>query len=424
MAELSEVTTAACLLYTKRQLELIEKSTDADDLTAFIISHKFQTILGKINYGSNKDCIQAKSDLNPDNETVNPKQWQVALENTAQGVSAALGIKKWMNRVHNEPRDLPNKVFLTGDQWSKEITKFRLTYAGMNDYNSSDLVIYAGRDGLYEYYYGVSLKKKPKPQSASPTLINNAVSKLLESGTSEKFIQEVDKVRVKYFAKIIRSAEFHNLLMKNKIKIDKKHMKFADEKLLKTKPPGQSKAYIDLKGKNDEIRKWVNKKVASNKNFFYKELKTIFEANTKNSQNMANILAERVLKLSLNEALGDIKELNKYYFGYALVTAIADVNINKMSMTIYDAEVKDGGTVLDTLNTISKGRVREGYKFKFNSLKTEHSTAAKVYFDLKKGPYKIMDLEIRYKGSFTSWPQFLGTLSPEFEKFLKNGTVT
>ena len=127
MAELSEVTTAACLLYTKRQLELIEKSTDADDLTAFIISHKFQTILGKINYGSNKDFIQAKSDLNPDNETVNPKQWQVALENTAQGVSAALGIKKWMNRVHNEPRDLPNKVFLTGDQWSKEITKFRLT---------------------------------------------------------------------------------------------------------------------------------------------------------------------------------------------------------------------------------------------------------------------------------------------------------
>ena len=32
-----------------------------------------------------------------------------------------------------------------------------------------------------------------------------------------------------------------------------------------------------------------------------------------------------------------------------------------------------------------------------------------------------MDLEIRYKGSFTSWPQFLGTLSPEFVDLLKSG---
>ena len=113
MAELSEVTTALCLLYTKRQLEIIEKSNDADDLTTFITSNKFQTTLGKINYGSNKDYIQAKGDLNPNNESVNPKQWQIALENTAQGVSAALGIKKWMNKVHNEPGDIPKKVFWT-----------------------------------------------------------------------------------------------------------------------------------------------------------------------------------------------------------------------------------------------------------------------------------------------------------------------
>ena len=326
-----------------------------------------------------------------------------------------------MKSVHNEPGDVAKKVFLTGDQWPQEITKFRLKYAGMNDYNSSDLVVFAGKHQKYFYYYGVSLKKKPKPQSASPTLINNAVSKLFESGAGENFVKEVDVERVRYFANIVRSREFQLLLTKNGIKINPAHMKLPDEKLIKTKPPGQTKAYIDLKGQGDEIRKWVNTQVASNKNTFFNELKNIFEANTKKAKTMADILAERVLKITLNDALGNIETLNDYYFGYALVTAVGEVNTNRMTMNIHEAEVKDSGSVLCALNEINRSNPREGYRFKFNKLKTESSTAAKVFFDLNRAGHKIMDLEIRYKGSFTSWPQFLGVLSPEFEKLLKSG---
>lgn len=420
MAELSEVTTAICLNYPKKQLEALERSIDLNDLELFIASSKFQSTLKKIKYGSMADYNQAVKDLDPDNAGEG-KVWEVALSNTAQGVSGALGIKNWMKRVHNEPGDVPKQVFLTGDQWPKEITKFRLKYAGMNDYNSSDLVVYSGKQGKDSYYYGVSLKKKPKPQSASPTLINNAVSKLFESGAGEEFVAEVDATRVKYFANMVRSAAFRGLLTKHKIKVDPKHMKLPDEKLIKTKPPGQSKAYIDLKGNNDEIRKWVNSQVASNKNMFFKELKKIFEANTPRSNKMANILAERVLKISLNDALGNIDTLNDYYFGYALVTAVGEVNMNKMSMNIHRADVKDGGSVLSALSEMNRSDNRKGYRFKFNKVKTESSTAAKVYFDLVRGTTKIMDLEIRYKGSFTSWPQFLGTLSSDFEKILKNG---
>ena len=136
---------------------------------------------------------------------------------------------------------------------------------------------------------------------------------------------------------------------------------------------------------------------------------------------MADILAERVLKISLNDALGDIDLLNDYYFGYSLVTAVGEVNMNKRTMNIYTAQVKDSGSVLCALNEINRSDPREGYRFKFNKFKTETSSAAKVFFDLNRGGHKIMDLEIRYKGSFTSWPQFLGTLSPEFEKLLKSG---
>ena len=421
MAELSEVTTAICLLYPKKQLEILKNSTDLDALERFVSSPKFQGTLNKIQYGSQADFYTAKQDLDPANAGSDDDKWKKALSNSAQGVSGALGIKDWMKTVHNEPSDVAKKVFLTGDQWPAEITKFRLKYAGMNDYNSSDLVVFAGKDGKYSYYYGISLKKKPKPQAPSPPLINNAVSKVLESGAGKKFVEEVDSLRVKYFADMVRSRPFQILLTKNNIKIDPADMKLPDAKLIMTKPAGQSKPYIDLKGKNNEIRDWVNKEVGGNNNIFFKELKNIFDANTKKSKAMADILAERVLKISLNDALGSIDALNDYYFGYALVSAVADVNMNRRSMSIDKAEVKDAGTVLCALNEINRADPREGYKFKYNKTESERSTAAKIFFDLNRAGHTILDMQIRYKGSFTSWPQFLGVLSPEFEKLLKSG---
>ena len=145
MAELSEVTTAICLYYTRRQLELLKASGKLSDLEEFVMSTKFQSTLKKIKYGSQADFTTAQKDLDTSNATKDNREWQIALTNTAQGVSGALGIKNWMRDYHNEPGDIPKQVFLTGDQWPAEITKFRLKYAGMNDYNSSDLVVYAGK---------------------------------------------------------------------------------------------------------------------------------------------------------------------------------------------------------------------------------------------------------------------------------------
>jgi len=45
--------------------------------------------------------------------------------------------------------------------------------------------------------------------------------------------------------------------------------------------------------------------------------------------------------------------------------------------------------------------------------------AAKIYFDLKKGNIVIMNMELRYKGGFTSQPQFFGIMTKEFKKVLK-----
>ena len=49
---------------------------------------------------------------------------------------------------------------------------FKLDAFGMDDYNSSDMILYTGEEGGAKYYYGVSLKKKNTEHAADPTLIN------------------------------------------------------------------------------------------------------------------------------------------------------------------------------------------------------------------------------------------------------------
>ena len=45
----------------------------------------------------------------------------------------------------------------------------------------------------------------------------------------------------------------------------------------------------------------------------------------------------------------------------------------------------------------------------------EADGSAKVYFDLVKGKKTLMNMELRYKGGFTSQPQFFGTLAKYFK---------
>ena len=51
----------------------------------------------------------------------------------------------------------------------------------------------------------------------------------------------------------------------------------------------------------------------------------------------------------------------------------------------------------------------------------EGSKAAKVYFILSKGEVPLLDIQLRYKGSFTAMPQFFATMTTDFQKLLKDG---
>ena len=57
----------------------------------------------------------------------------------------------------------------------------------------------------------------------------------------------------------------------------------------------------------------------------------------------------------------------------------------------------------------------------FDKVKTG-TGAARVNFTLLKGNYKLLDIVLRYKGNFTSMPQFLGTTTTEFKNLVKKSS--
>ena len=83
----------------------------------------------------------------------------------AGAVSAVLATRKATGR------GIPDAVYLTGNSWHTDIKDFKVPAAGMDDYNSSDVVLKYGN-----LYAGISLKKKRRMMDASPPLTNASLS--------------------------------------------------------------------------------------------------------------------------------------------------------------------------------------------------------------------------------------------------------
>ena len=100
-----------------------------------------------------------------------PKKPQDIYGDLAASISAVLGTRSKLRK-----QEIPSKVYLTGNKWHGDVEQFKLKAFGMSDYNSSDVILRLnGND-----YVGISLKKKPKANAASPTLINNAFSAYID----------------------------------------------------------------------------------------------------------------------------------------------------------------------------------------------------------------------------------------------------
>ena len=185
--------------------------------------------------------------------------------------------------------------------------------------------------------------------------------------------------------------------------------------------------------KNDKsMRYFVNNELGKRNNELWSEYLKIMN---NNADTFANTLLNLVLKTMLYEEL-TIDKLNSKDFGFFLVTGTGTANLKTKKISVTPGQVVPLKTIICGLSRYKKYYAKTKYEMvldekkkeatlarsKMNTsdnVESEESGAAKIYFILKRGDITILDLELRYKGTFTAQPQFFATINQEFKDFLK-----
>ena len=406
--ETSEITTAVALQYNS---QFLKKVKTADQL---------KSMLKK---GIGKDVEFATSSIkNGFLRLVDPNS-KKSVDDMAIGVSAALAIRNYMNTEGNVT------TYMTGNKWPKDVEKFQISAFGFQDYNSADIIVTKNK----KLFYGISLKKKNTVKAQDPTLINKAFASAFDGPEFVKLKKQLVETRINYFADLVIEAVDKNIIAQKDIK-DFDSLKRSNKKELfeaKNRDKNQfDKSYIDTKGyatSNNgysdsntrdpkSMRFFVNQKLSEKRNNkLWKSFeKLIDKAGPKLAENLINIILKRYLFKEL-----DAKDLDGKGFDFALVTGIANVRTSG-EVNISNAKVLPLKTTLCGLK-----RIEEKYKGDYRVIQdteaTQKSEAAKIFFKLVKGntnKINLLDLEVRYKGSFNPDPQFQGGLTPEFKRLL------
>ncbi len=378
---------------------------------------------------------------------LNEKKISEVYDDLAGAISAVLATRNDINS------SVPQTVYLTGNQWHKDVEEFKVDAFGMADYNSSDLILYYSPN----QYVGVSLKKKRKAEAPSPTMINNAFSKFLTGPEFLELRKKLDKERKRFFATQIKKASIGKGPLANYARITgsksitqlKPETSDADAQTLwsmkvvttKTKKVKGvmvnevvplvnlkdesailltgSSAVSDVPDKSADsaFRKMVNASLASSGSKLNPLYQSFYDA--MNDPKVKDTLADTLLARVLKTKLLDLLNWEKNEFGFYVVEGVGSFNQTNQTANISNASVYDIHSIMCAIASLAKKKS----SIEIDTAKTYRtgSKAAKVYFILSKGEVPILDIELRYKGSFTAMPQFFATMTTQFQKMMKEG---
>jgi hypothetical protein len=429
MAEPSEGFFAGCALCTNQELN----AATANETS---LQNFYEIMFQKYNSAGVVGAGGVKNDFLKEVTLANAKNKATFYSDLVIGISAVKAVREFMATSSTytlQPTAVPNAVYLTGTQWPKQVQQFKFSAFGMADYNSSDLIMQYGN-----VYVGVSLKKKPKGTAPSPTLINKAFDTVLNGPTFANIKKQLSVARQNFFGQVIKDALTSGPLVgvakledgsdprtapvdklwRTKIKILKNGKETAVA-LINLKDTG---AVSDASLLNPEIprgtassmRDYVNSKlgkVGNSPNALYKQFLAIIQ---KNQQLFADTLINLILKKSLMDTMSEYTNNN---FEFILCTGVGNVTISKSSgMNIQPGRGECIG--IDSV-ALALAALRKAEKtIEIDQQKTAASSAAKLFFKVKAGTMELLDLELRYKGSFTAQPQFQAFLASDLKGLL------
>ena len=275
----------------------------------------------------------------------------------------------------------PVKAYWTGKGWGPDIAKYNPPVGGVKDYNSSDIVVKGG-DGIF---YGFSLKKKAKSKDVDPTLINKPITGnvgILKDILGAKEVESIEKSKELFFDYVVF-----------------KHTK-------------KSVKGVDVKEKNKIIslisQKQMGVYLKDRKNTFFRRVNQVI---TKHSEEFVKAFIELLFRTKMK----DIEDAGEFKF--YLLTGIG--RFIGGTVEVEEAENKDVPQTIEALTKIfSCNLTMRTTPGKLNAWE-KGAGAAKVFFSIFSDGDRIIDLEIRYKGSYTANPQFQAVATADFKKIFK-----
>ena len=397
-----------------------------------------------------KDIITSEGDRNKKIEAF-PNHFEAF----AQAVSAA---DAFLGNIPQGGKVL--KVYGTGRQWAGILTPYRIQdhiFMKKKDYNSSDLIVLVQGQRQRKVYVGVSLKKK-KINTADPTIINKTVigtdgllQHLINMGAmgARKDWNDVYQERAQFFYNVIEKAltstspAYQEAITKLGIRsksgrgIPKKIENYKKELRKSIKPNLNTAAKVLAEaqklGQNNMTlalkHDWpYGNKLQNADNIYFRKLDEIL-TNPKYSEPIVLSLVNIIFKTDLKGYLGlrgRSGGLRIPDFKFTLITG--EGNFKNNMVTVGKAhelqEVFTTNLLTHLLNTAKNQRVPYAIR-QTKSQEGKHAfeaqaTAAKLFYTAWIGQDNVADLEIRYKGSIRSEPQFFAVITPHFKQLYTN----
>ena len=459
--EPSEVFTAAAMCFPKHDLEKVvgeqgKPNERIDRVLTFFLEAEKKAKSGEVVFAENKQGFL--------NFFKDPLSNTTNIIDMVRGISAAIAIQDWMKSAHKVKNTAAYRVYMTGNVWPKEVQSLAIKAHGFDAYNSSDIIIRPY--GTKNAYFGVSLKKKPKPNDQDPTLINKAFDTVLTDNSFDVVKKELEDIREKYFASLVKESVKEGLINLDITGKSDKQLFKPDKKTRNSE--GFERIYIDTKGsmkmpeiygpkdtdikakwgtakekgwefygdkalnrgalssRKDTMRAWVNSKLGETNCPLYKSFIKVMNDN-------AEVFAENLINVTLKTDLPNLmgaKNLGDMKFGFALITGIGEGTSGKRlleekgTLTTYRGKAYDIHSILCGLSDLDSNT--NTYEFKItNRMETsnvddDEGGAAKILFDLIKNNIPLMHMELRYKGGFGGQPQFFGTLTKQFKTIMED----
>ena len=275
----------------------------------------------------------------------------------------------------------PVKAYWTGQGWGSDIKKYNPPIGGVKDYNSSDIVVKGG-DGIF---YGFSLKKKSKSKDVDPTLINKPITGdkgILKDIIGAKEIESIEKSKELFFDYVVF-----------------KHTK-------------KSVKGVDIKDKNKIISQISQKQMGvylkDRRNTFFRRVDQVL---TKHSDEFVKAFIELLFRTKMKD-IEDTKE-----FKFYLLTGIG--RFVGGTVEVEEAQNKDMPQTIEALTKIFNSNIKMITTPGKKNAWEKDAGAAKVFFSIMSDANQIIDLQIRYKGSYTANPQFQAVATADFKAIFK-----